>query len=154
MPRRLLSALTAGVAALSLTGCERPAPIVTVVSGTTSEWKEADVYCFEGQSLPEGNCAQRAEGTTVLEVEAGQQVGIDVSKAVLEQGWFIELAPPGAVGEEAQAQQSDVLEDQHYFAFTAPAIGPEGLRLTVRTLGEQGGGGPPSGEWTFDLVPG
>jgi hypothetical protein len=147
--RRLLVALSAGVAAASLTGCERPAPIVTVVSGTTSEWKEADVFCFEGQSFQDGTCAQRAEGPTVLPVTPGEQVGIDVSRAVVDRGWFLELSSPGGQG---QAQQSEVFDDEHYFAFTAPSVGAEGLRLTVRSVGEQGPGGPPSGEWTFDLV--
>lgn len=148
--RRLLATLSAGVAVVALTGCERPAPIVTVVSGTTSEWKEADVYCFDGQSLADDECAQRAEGAPVqLEVTPGQQVGIDVDKDVVERGWYILLAGPTA-GE--QAQQSDVMEDSHYFTFTAPNVGPGGLRLTVVALGEQGREGPPSGEWTFDLV--
>lgn len=149
--RRLLAALTAGLAVASLTGCERPAPIVTVVSGTTSEWKEADVFCFEGQSVEDGDCAERADGPTVLEVTPGQQVGVDVSKAVVDRGWFLELSPPEGQG---QPQQSEVFEDQHYFGFTAPSIGEQGLRLTIRTLGEQGEQGAPSGEWTFDLVPG
>ena len=149
--RRLLAALTAGAAVVSLTGCERPAPIVTVVSGTTSEWKEADVYCFEGQSLADDTCAQRAEGPTVIEVEPGQQVGVDVSKALVDRGWFVELTTPG--GGDTQPQQSEVFEDQHYFAFTAPAVGPEGLRLVVRSVGGDGADAT-TGEWVFDLVAG
>jgi len=145
--RRLLTALTAGVAVVSLTGCERPAPIVTVVSGTTSEWKEADLYCFDGQSLQDDECLQRDEGPTVLGVKPGQQVGVDVSKAVADRGWYVELTQPGA---DAQPQQSEVFEDQHYFAFTAPSIGEGGLRLVVRTVSEDGQ--TDSGEWLFDLV--
>jgi hypothetical protein len=148
--RRLIAAVSAGVAVASLTGCERPAPIVTVVSGTNSEWKEADLFCFEGQAFEAGDCAQRAEGPIELPVAPGQQVGVDVSKAVVERGWFIELSASEGGGE---AQQSEVFEDEHYFAFTAPQLGEQGLRLTIRSLGEQGEGGPPSGEWTFDLVP-
>lgn len=147
--RRLTAVLSAGVAVVGLTGCERPAPIVTVVSGTTSEWKEADVFCFEGQSFGAGDCAVRSEGVVELPVSPGQQVGIDVSRAVLERGWFIELSSPGA---QQQAQQSAV-QDEHYFAFTAPDVSQGGLRLTVRTVGAQGPDGPPSGEWAFDLVP-
>jgi hypothetical protein len=148
--RRLLAAVSAGVAALALTGCERPAPIVTVVSGTNSEWKEADVWCFEGQSFEAGDCAQRAEGPTRLDVKPGEQVGVDVSKSVVERGWVVELSSPDG---QQEPQQSQVFEDQHYFAFTAPSAGPQGLRLTVRAVGEQGESGPPSGVWTFDLVP-
>ena len=149
--RRLLAAVSAGVAVASLTGCERPAPIVSVVSGTNSEWKEADLFCFEGQAFESGECPTRDEGPTRLPVSPGQQVGVDVSKAVVERGWFIELSAPGGDGE---AQQSEVFDDQHYFAFTAPQLTEQGLRLTIRSVGEQGEGGPPSGEWTFDLVPG
>lgn len=147
--RRLLAALSAGVAVVSLSACERPGPIVTVVSGTQSEWKEADVWCFEGQAFDDGDCAERGEGLVEIEVTPGEQVGVDVSKAVVERGWSIELS---AGGEQGQAQQSEVFEDQHYFAFTAPAVGPEGATLTVRSLGEQGQAGAPSGEWVFALV--
>jgi hypothetical protein len=151
--RRLLIAagrLTiAGAAVVALTGCERPGPIVTVVSGTSSEWKEADVFCFEGQALERGDCAERDTEPVRLEVSPGQRIGVDVSKTVVERGWFIELSSPGGEGE---AQSSDVQVDRHYFSFTAPDVGPEGLRLTVKSLGEQGPRGPHSGEWTFDLV--
>lgn len=144
--RRLLIAVTAGVSVASLTGCERPAPIVTVVSGTTSEWKEADLYCFDGQSLEGGDCAERASGTTSIPVSAGQRVGIDVSKAVVDRGWFFELA---RISDPEQTQVVEVPPDRHYFSFPVPEAG---LRLTVRAFGEQGPGGPPSGEWAFDLV--
>lgn len=145
--RRLAAALTAGAAGILLTGCERPAPIVTVVSGTHSDWKEADVFCFEEQSFEDGDCAQRADGPVEIPVTPGERVGVDVGKGVVERGWFIELAGTG------EPQRSEVFEDKHYFAFTAPGIGPEGATLTVRTLGAAGEQGPPSGEWVFRLVP-
>jgi hypothetical protein len=146
--RRLAVTLTALAAAGALTGCERPAPIVTVVSGTNSEWKEADVYCFEGQSFANDDCAVRADEPVRIPVVPGEQVGVDVSKHVVERGWFVELTGP-----DGQPQQGPVQEDRHWFAFTAPNVGPDGLRLVVRALGEEGPQGEPSGEWTFDLVP-
>jgi hypothetical protein len=146
--RRLLAAASAAAAVVALTGCERPAPIVTVVSGMNSEWKEADVYCFEGQSLGSDDCAARSSGPVRIPVVPGERVGVDVSRDVVERGWFVELAGP-----DGQPQQSEVQEDRHYFTFTAPNVGPGGLRLTVRTVGEEGPQGEPSGEWTFDLVP-
>jgi hypothetical protein len=149
--RRLLVAAgrlgTAGAVALALTACERPAPIVTVVAGAASEWKEADVFCFEGQT-PGGDCARRATGPTRIEVGPGQRVGVDVSKDVVERGWYIELSLPGGEGEP---ESSELLVDQHYFSFT-PRVGPEGLRLTVKAVGESGPRSPASGEWAFDLV--
>ena len=142
--RRLTAAVTAGVALVVLTACESPAPIVTVVSGGESRWTEASTYCFEGQSTQEANCAVRATEVTELAARPGEQVGIDVSKDVAERGWLIEL------GEGEQAQRSQVLEDDHYFSFTAPNIGPEGLPLTVRTIDESGQ--VQTGEWRFQLV--
>jgi len=139
-----------GVAVLALSGCEKPAPIVTVVSGTTSEWKEADVYCFEGQSLADDECVQRAEGPIRLEVSPGDRVGVDVDKDVVERGWYLEL---GGVAGEGEVQASDIQLDKHYFSFTAPALGPDGLRLTVKAVGDDGPRGPHSGEWVFELVP-
>lgn len=149
-PRRLLATASAALAVAALTGCERPAPIVTVVSGTTSEWKEADVYCFDGEALDSGECAQRAEGPTEVPVASGQRIGIDVDRHVAERGWYIELAGEGGRG---QSQRSDVMHDKHYFSFTAPQVGPDGLRLTVRSLTEGGDQDEASGEWVFDLVP-
>jgi hypothetical protein len=150
--RRLLATAgrvtVAGAAVVALTGCERPAPIVTVVSGTDSQWKEADVYCFDGQSLEDDDCAARASGPVRIEVTAGDRVGVDVSKAVAERGWFLELSMPGGDG---QTESSDLQVDKHYFSFT-PRVGPDGLRLTVKTLGDAGPRGPHSGEWTFELV--
>ena len=150
--RRLLAALSAGAAVLALTGCEAPAPIVTVYSGMASEWKEADVFCFEeGQDLAGDECVQRSTTATRIEVEPGKQVGIDVGREVVERGWYIELGDPSGQG---QSQQSEVQEDKHYFAFTAPQVGPQGLRLTVRAVGEDGPESAPTGEWVFDLVQG
>jgi hypothetical protein len=111
-----------------------------VVSGTTSEWREADVFCFEGQSLEQDNCAQRAEGRTQIPVKPGQQVGVDVGKGLVDRGWILELQAPGAEVESTPVQRN------HYFAFSAPSLGPEGARLVVRTADQ-------TGEWVFELVP-
>jgi hypothetical protein len=150
--RRLLTAAgrlgLAGAAVVALTACERPAPIVTVFSGTTSEWKEADIFCFEGQSLDQENCAERHPEVPRIPVAPGERVGVDVSKGVAERGWYLELSGPGGSGE---AQASDVQVDRHYFGFSAPQVGEDGLRLTIVTMSE--GGRQPSGRWSFDLVP-
>lgn len=150
--RRLLATACAGIALVGLTGCEKPAPIVTVVSGGASVHKEADIFCFEGQQLVEDECAQRAEGVTSLEVTPGETVGVDVDRDIVQRGWFLELAQPGA--DQQEAQRSELFEDDHYFTFTAPAVGPQGVLLTVLAVGDQGEQGPPSGEWTFQLVAG
>jgi hypothetical protein len=143
--RRLTAAVSAGFALVLLTACEKPAPIVTVVSGDESVWSEANTFCFEGQSFQNADCASRATEVTELEVRPGQLVGVDVSKEVVERGWLIEL------GEGEQAQQSPIFEDDHYFSFTAPNAGPDGLPLTIRTIDESGQ--VQTGEWRFLLVP-
>lgn len=148
--RRLLATASAAGALLALTACEKPAPIVTVVSGGESVYSEAVTFCFEDQSLENDDCATRAEGPTRLDVRGGETVGVDVDRELADSGWFIELSDPAGQGEQQQPQRSEP-QTGHYFSFTAPNL-PAGasLRLTVRSLGE---GGEPNGEWAFDLTP-
>lgn len=146
--RRLLAATSVTFALAALTACEKPAPLVTVVSGDESVYTEASTFCFEeGRTLDSGECAQRAEGPTRLEVRAGQTVGVDVGKELVERGWRLQLVDPA---NPEQAQASPTL-DSHYFTFTAPGIPPGStLDLTVVTVDEAGAA---TGEWAFELVP-
>ena len=138
-------------ALLALTACEKPAPIVTVVSGGESEYTEATTFCFDDQTLESGACATRAEGPTTVEVRGGETVGVDVDGALVDDGWFIELSDPAAQGEQQQQPQRSEPQNGHYFTFTAPNLQAcASLRLTVRSLGESG---EPNGEWAFDLKP-
>jgi hypothetical protein len=147
--RRLAAGAVAALALAALSGCERPAPIVTVVNAGNSVYAEANVYCFEGQSVAEANCAVRSDRATELEVQGGQTVGVDVDKALLDGGWLIELADPDAPA-AAEPQQSEI-QDGHYFAFTAPNLRQDSsVLLTVRSLDRQLN---PTGEWAFTLVP-
>ncbi len=146
--RRLLAAVsaTSAMAAL-LSGCEKPAPIVTVGSGGTSIYSEAAAFCFdEDRTLPGGDCSAREGEVKRLEVRAGERVGIDVDKELVERGWQLEIADPS---DPERTQASGTITD-HYFPFTAPGIAPEGkLLLTVRTVDEDLA---PTGEWKFELV--
>jgi hypothetical protein len=145
--RRLLAAASATFALAALTACEKPAPIVTVVSGGESTYTEAATFCFdEGQTLDSGACAQRAAGATRLEVRPGERIGIDVDKELVERGWQLEISDP----QDPQRTQASATITKHYFPFTAPGIAEGGaLMLTVRTVDE---GGAPTGEWLFELV--
>lgn len=149
--RRLLASASAAGALLALTACEKPGPIVTVVSGGQSVYTEAATWCFEEQTPPE--CAERSEGTTELAVRGGETVGVDVGKQVVERGWFVELSEPEGQGQGQQPQRSEP-QNGHYFTFTAPNL-PTGssLLLTVRALGEGEGEGETTGEWRFTLTP-
>ena len=149
--RRLLVTASAALALGALTGCEKPAPIVTVVSGGQSVYKEANTFCFEGQSFVKSDCAVRDAGLASIEVTGGETVGVDVSKEVVERGWFIELVDPLAPADTAP--QTSEVQDGHYFTFTAPNLAQNtSLELIVRTLSE-GSADEVSGEWQFELRP-
>jgi hypothetical protein len=143
--RRLLAASLAGTAVLALSGCQKPAPIVTVVSGTSSTWKEADVYCFAGAAADLNTCSRRDTKIPHLTVKPGERVGVDVGKAVAK-GWLVELSQPGG---QQQPQQSGVQVDTHYFSFTAPDAA---VRLTVRQVDPKNPQAQ-AGQWSFDLAP-
>ena len=145
--RRLLAAASATFALTALTACEKPAPLVTVVSGGTSVYSEAAAYCFdEGQTLDSGSCAVRSPEARRLEVRQGERIGIDVDKELVERGWQLEILDPA---DPQRTQGSSTITD-HYFPFTAPGIAPGGkLVLTVRTVDANNA---PTGEWQFELV--
>jgi hypothetical protein len=143
--RRLSAAASAGFLVLTLAACEKPSPLVTLVSSGNTVHSEAQVYCFEGQSVQQANCAGRAEEVKELRVRPGQPIGIDVDKEVAERGWLIE------VGEGEQAQQSNVFVDDHYFSFGFPIDRGQRIPLTIRTVGAEDPQAP-TGEWSFVLV--
>ncbi len=147
--RRLLACVSSLGALLVLSACEKPAPIVTVVSGGESVYTEANSWCFEGQQPPD--CAERVRGTTELSVRASERIGIDVDKELAERGWYLELSEPEGAGQEGQEPQRSERQNGHYFAFSAPNL-PAGssLMLSVRAVGEAE---EPSGEWRFRLTP-
>jgi hypothetical protein len=144
--RRLLAAASATAALVALTGCEKPAPIVTLVAGGESVYTEAATFCFEQDvTLESGECAQRQSSLTPLSVRGGEVVGVDVDKEVAERGWQLELQDPN----DPQGTQRSPTIDDHYFTFTAPGLQPGGrLLLTVRTVDAQDA---PTGEWQFEL---
>ena len=144
--RRLLAACSATLALGALSGCEKPAPLVTLVSGDQSVYSEAVVYCFEEDAtLETDECAQRAEGPTRLEVRPGEQIGVDVGKDLVERGWRFKLG-----SDENPDYVSQVFEDQHYFAFEAPPLPGTGALFTVFTSDDED---VPTGEWRLQLVP-
>lgn len=145
--RRLLAAASATFAVVALTACEKPAPLVTVVSGGSSVYSEAAAYCFEeGQTLAGGSCSTRSPERRRLEVRQGERIGIDVDKELVERGWQLEILDPA---DPERTQASSTITD-HYFPFTAPGIAVGGtLVLTVRTVDANDA---PTGEWQFELV--
>jgi hypothetical protein len=147
---RLVAGLSVGACLVGLTGCQKPTPIVSLVSSGESVHTDATIYCFEGQSAQQQNCrAPEGKTPTVLEVKVGQQVGIDVAKEVAESGWVVVL--PGD-DEDPSNDQASGKQDSHYFAFT-PQFESGPLRVEVRMLDEGRTDAPTVGNWQFVLVP-
>jgi Protein of unknown function (DUF2771) len=147
---RLAAGLSVAVGLLTLTGCQKPTPIVSLVSGGASVHTDATIYCFEGQSAQQQNCrAPEGRSPTVLEVKVGQQVGIDVDKKLAEAGWVVVL--PGD-DEDPSNDQASGKQDSHYFAFT-PQFESGPLRVEVRMLDEGRTDAATIGNWQFVLVP-
>lgn len=147
---RLLAGLTTAVSLVALTGCSKPTPLVSMVSGGRTVHTDATLYCFSGQSIAQRNCRTDVGKTpTVLKVKPGQQVGIDVSRDVQRAGWVVVL--PGANGAQ---DQSSGRQASHYLAFT-PQFTPQSpqLAVDVRMLDHGSESKPTIGLWRFVLVP-
>jgi hypothetical protein len=146
-PRRRLRTTACAVGALlALTACEKPTPLVTVVSGGASVYTEASTWCFEDQDPPE--CSEHEPGTPSLSVRGGETIGIDVDKELAEEGWQIALALASAP-EEADQPWGE--QDGHYFSFELPANIPTDSALLLTVLIPGGEGEEPRGLWQFRL---
>lgn len=146
---RTLAGLTAALCALSLSACQKPTPLVTLVSGTSSVNTGATIFCFEEQSPEAQDCRTEAQPPTVLKVKVGSQVGVDVSKEVAEAGWVVVL--PGDDQDPSNDQASGT-QREHYFAFT-PQFESGPLRLEVRMLDKGNPSAATVGNWQFVLIP-
>lgn len=147
---RLVAGLTVAVSLVALTGCQKPTPLVSLISSGETVHTDATIYCFEGQSARQQNCrAPQDKAPTVLKVKAGQQVGIDVAKDIADAGWVVVL--PGD-DEDPSNDQASGKQDTHYFAFT-PQFQNAPLRVEVRMLDGGRTDAPTIGNWQFVLVP-
>jgi len=100
MPVRRLAApavitLLAVASSLLLAACEKPAPGVSVVSGTISAYREALCWSFGGEPLEPDTCAQNVltqalegEQVATLPVLSGDVVGVSVDPKVADLGWY------------------------------------------------------------------
>ena len=153
--RRSVAVLGACAALLSLTGCERPTPLVTVYSGDTALNDRAFSYCFPGQDPAkepgtEGACRFDTQGRKpeVLKVKPGDQVVIDVDKDLANSGWTAVLRAPGGQPGRLAVQTGHV-------AFFEPDFSrsPQ-LTLEVLKLNAPRDDARAVGIWQFVLVPG
>ncbi|MFM7211720.1 MAG: hypothetical protein ACKOYQ_06910 [Actinomycetota bacterium] len=155
MPVRRLAApavitLLAVASSLLLAACEKPAPGVSVVSGTTSAYREALCWSFDGEPLGPDTCAQdvvtqalEGEQVATLPVLSGDVVGISVDPKVADLGWY------PVVGSQRLTQEPVFTT---YYRFTYPdlqPVPPKGVALQVVA----GQGTETLGLWVFRIVP-
>lgn len=157
--RPLAVALAVAATLLALGACEKPAPSVTVFSGTTSEHREALCWSFDAdRAYTAADCvvdvasAQSQESVfealdeylATLEVAAGDVVGISVDPEVADAGWSVTL--------NGRPLHRDLITET-YFRFTMP---PQPLRrgsveMQVRAAADDGTSA--RGFWVFRLIP-
>ena len=86
---RPLVTVLAAPALLLLTGCERPAPQVTVFSGPRSDHVEATCWSAEGARTTPEDCQVKADRVGSLTIAPGDTIGISVDQAAAEDGGWV-----------------------------------------------------------------
>ena len=154
MPRRLAHLGLGATLLLLASGCDKPSPGITLVSNGRSTHFEAQQWCTGDATLLTGD---ECPGTgpshdAVLKVRDGDQVGIDVDKALTSPGWVLYDA-------DARQNVTGVRTDSYYALANVLFQGrpiPGVIHLEVRTVDHV----PTSstdipkitGQWKFDLV--
>lgn len=152
MTSRRLAASAAGVVvlALALVGCTKPGPGITVFSGTSSAYRAAACWSFDGSGIDAAACAKdvldsAAAGAEVatIPVIPGTVVGISVDPTVADAGWTPRVAGQPLVAEPLTTT---------YWRFTFPEfqqLTDEGLAMEIVA----GSAEVTQGVWLFQLVP-
>lgn len=146
--RRIAPIAALGLAALALTGCTKPSPTVSVVSGTHSVNEEALCWDFnvDESGLDCQNLATNLQDAmpSALAVPSmiGNTVGISVDPVVAEEGWtaFFNGQP---------LSQTPITET--YYRFTIPAgttLDAEGTPLAVASISDN----KMRGLWLFKIT--
>jgi hypothetical protein len=145
----LAGAAALGAAAvLLLSGCEKPAPGVSVFSGTSTEYRTAVCWAFESDALEPGDCAQEllteASARDVVArvpIVPGDTVGISVDPKVADAGWTPVIG---------QQRLTSTPLDTTYYRFTYPdlqEVPADGVLLQIVA----GRGESTKGIWVFRL---
>ncbi|MGB8651039.1 MAG: DUF2771 family protein [Mycobacteriales bacterium] len=127
--RRPLALALTGAALLSLTGCQKPTPGVTLASDGRSVHTEANAYCRGGRFLTrENDCPGSTDKITVLRVTPEARVSVDVDSDLADSGWYLY---------DEDAQRSYAVHDDHYTSFIADFTNrplPGVIRLQIRQV--------------------
>ena len=134
--------------ACSLTACEKPKPVVTVTSGTSSAsgqalcWASSNTISAQtcAESLVAG--ALNNPDTPTVKIVSDQTLGISVDPKVAELGWY------AAIG--GQRLTTNAIYSTYYrFTFPQTTIPDTGFSLQVIAQSTQSA---PRGIWLFKLV--
>lgn len=146
-PRRTFVAVLSGALALvSLAGCTKPTPGVTLVSDGKHVRSEATVFCRGDQTPAKRNCATSGHGPAVIPVRQGGQVGVDVDKTLAQHGWYLV---------DVDGKQRTPVQDTHYFSFQVDFSGrPTGGVATyeVRSVDHVAENAKDTGTWLFQFT--
>jgi hypothetical protein len=155
MPARhpFATALTGVAALLTLAGCQKPTPGVTLVNAGSSVHSEAVQFCRDGKFLTKVNgneCPGTGKAVTVLRARQDDRVGVDVDRALTKTGWYVF---------DTDSQRSYGFEETHYTSIVAdftnrPLAGV--IRLEVRQVDHKPKNNQDLpkviGQWKFQLV--
>lgn len=138
MTRRLRTGAAlavAGGAILTISGCEKPTPLVTVQSGRTYVSSEAVLYVRDGQTVTQNQTQQ------TLYTRDGATVQVSVAKDIADRGWLV--------------RQGDnvIVSTTHDHAATFVASGLTSTPVVLSLLTAPTDSGPrASGLWVFKLA--
>lgn len=141
--RPLLATGAGALALVSLTGCQKPTPGVTVSSGTHSVHVEATTYCRDGQSAARRNCVEHLKRFGLIRVKDGDSVAIDVDRSLADHGWILV---------DADANARSAVQDVHHFSYTPDFRAGPVIHLEVRSLDHVADDATTTGVWKFQLV--
>lgn len=147
--RRLAIAGIALAAVFGLAACEKPAPGISVFSGTQTKNAEAVCWSFDSDNLTPQQCAsdlianaaQNGKAPTVR-VIPGETVGISVDTAVAQAGWT------PIIGGQRLTEQPLT---SNYWRFDWPStqqLPADGVELLIQA----GRDTKTRGVWAFKLV--
>lgn len=139
--RRSVALGLAAVGLLTLTGCDKPNPTVTVFSGSSSNRAEAICWSDNGKPVDTSTC-RGEERVGAITVRADQTVGISVDPKIADSGWIV------AVG-ETQLTSRKITETYFRFSLTPQQLAAGPLRLQVVAVDKAGTA--PAGRWLFDI---
>jgi hypothetical protein len=77
------------LAALVLSACQKPTPLVAVQSGGATVHREAQCWAYPADgAVDPKTCRPEAGEAGQITVSEGQTIGISVDPSVADQGWF------------------------------------------------------------------